>query len=260
MMKPENPDYSQFAEQQQAQMLKLVTKGFYNELINYGVGKSEIVTIASHLLDQLLEQQSSPAKPSQYYNRYFTIDTIRNEWPDRKQLRVDEVSIEPLPKSWLSQVAAWLASPATRALFVAAFPDSAEELGRYFEDPNREYFGIRYRGDPVGIIGAENIDRPSARLEMRKLVGGTDLRGKGIGKRATFAFLYYVFMIQNFDKVYIHSTDINIRNLNLNSQFGFQLEGIFMKEIRTEAGRQDVVRMGLMRPSWMQIFTPRKTS
>ena len=41
-------------KKQRDQMLKLVSKGFYNELMNYGVRKDEILQVASHLLDNLL--------------------------------------------------------------------------------------------------------------------------------------------------------------------------------------------------------------
>jgi RimJ/RimL family protein N-acetyltransferase len=246
--------YDEVIRRQQEQMLRLVTKGFYNELINYGVKKPDILTIASHLLDNVMQQEDQFHKPAQYYNRYFTTATLRDEWRDGQRLSVEDVGLAPLTPSLFGQVAAWLAAPGVRSSFITPFPEKEDELVPYFQDPARFYFHIAYRGQPVGIIGAENIDTRAARLEMRKLVGKSDLRGKGIGKRATFAFLYYVFMIQRFAKVYIHSTDINIRNLNLNSQFGFQLEGVFLQEIQADKRRQDMVRMGLMRPRWLEIF------
>jgi RimJ/RimL family protein N-acetyltransferase len=91
---------------------------------------------------------------------------------------------------------------------------------------------------------------------MKKLVGESGLQGKGIGKRATFGFLYYAFIIRNLNKVYIHSRDINIRNINLNSRFGFELEGAFLDDITVGDKRQDVVRMALFKPLWLQIFSP----
>jgi hypothetical protein len=50
------------AKKQRDQMLKLVSKGFYNELINYGVRKEEVLRVASHLLDNLLAQKQGPAQ------------------------------------------------------------------------------------------------------------------------------------------------------------------------------------------------------
>src|ERR1700738_3505495 len=49
-------------KKQRERMLKLVSKGFYNELINYGVRKAEIVSVASNLLGNLLGEEKKPAK------------------------------------------------------------------------------------------------------------------------------------------------------------------------------------------------------
>jgi hypothetical protein len=48
-------------KKQREQMLKLVSNGFYNELINY-VGKNEVLRVASHLLDNVLAQETNPPK------------------------------------------------------------------------------------------------------------------------------------------------------------------------------------------------------
>ncbi len=90
---------------------------------------------------------------------------------------------------------------------------------------------------------------------MRKLVGDAAMRGKGIGKRATFLFLYESFVIRKFRKVYLHSLDINIRNLNLNRKFGFELEGLFLEEARIQDKWRDVIRMALSAPVWLELFS-----
>jgi diamine N-acetyltransferase len=110
-------------------------------------------------------------------------------------------------------------------------------------------------GRLVGIIGCENLDRASGKTEMRKLVGDPELRGRGIGKRATFGFLYYAFMVLDLHKVYMHSRDINVRNINLNSGFGFELEGVFLEDVPTPDGRRaDLIRMALLKPLWLAVF------
>src|SRR6266568_8342970 len=78
-------DEKMVVKQRRDQMLKLVTKGFYNELINYGVQKDEILRVASHLLDNLMAQQKKPGDAIQYYNRIFTLETVKDEWKQREQ-------------------------------------------------------------------------------------------------------------------------------------------------------------------------------
>ena len=241
--------------QQRDQMLKLVAKGFYKELTNYGVQKDEILRVASHLLDNLMVQGTKPGTDVQYYNQIFTLATVTDEWSQRKQLAIQHVTLRPLQLAVIPKVVEWLKVPAIRESFVPAFPEKEADLQKYFTHPTREYFGVYFGDQPGGIVGGENIDRVAGKLEMKKLVGESGLQGKGIGKRATFGFLYYAFMILNANKVYIHSRDINMSNLNLNSRFGFELEGIFFEDLKVGDQRQDVVRMALFKSLWVQIFS-----
>jgi RimJ/RimL family protein N-acetyltransferase len=218
------------------------------------VRKHEIIQVASHLLDNLLAKEKKPVEGVEYYNGVFTLASVRDEWADCKQLAVQHVTLRPLQLPDVSKVSVWLKVPAVRASFVPKFPEKQSELRNYFADPAREYFGIDYDGQLVGIVGGENIDVTAGKLEMKKLVGESGLQGKGIGKRATFGFLYYAFMIRNLNKVYIHSRDINMRNINLNSRFGFELEGVFLNDILVGDKHQDVLRMALFKPLWLQIF------
>jgi RimJ/RimL family protein N-acetyltransferase len=251
----EQSDKEMAGKKQRDQMLKLVSKGFYNELINYGVRKEEVLRVASHLLDNLLAQEKKPAQGVEYYNRIFTVPSVKDEWADRKQLVIQHVTLRPLQLPVISKIAAWLKVPTVRESFVPAFPENENDLRNYFMHPTREYFAAYYNEQPVGIVGGENIDVTAGKLEMKKLVGESGLQGKGIGKRATFGFLYYTFMIRNLNKVYIHSRDINIRNINLNSRFGFELEGVFLDDITVGGKHQDILRMALFKPLWLQIFS-----
>lgn len=242
------------ARRQREQMLKLVTKAFYNELTNYGVRSGEIVRVASHLLDNLMQRHHPLGEDVEYYNRIFTLLDVEDAWDERRVLTVQGVSLRPLEAGLVSEVWEWLGSAQVRDSFMPRFPANRADLQAYFATRAREYFGIYYSGQPVGIIGAESYDADAAKLEMRKLIGKPGLRGKGIGKRATFAFLYYAFMRLNVNKVYIHSADVNIRNIGLNSRFGFEVEGVFQDEFRVGAKRQHVVRMALFRSLWLEIF------
>lgn len=255
MATPSDEESSATMRQYHEQMLKLVAKGFYNELINYGVNEAEVLTVAGHLLDNVMDKRGPASKKLEYYNTLFSIKDVRDEWAAAQRLAVQHLTLSPLDLKEIPQILAWLREPAIRESFYPRFPDSKEELTRYFQSPTREYFLIFHQRHLAGIIGAENIDAESGRLEMRKLVGDPQMHGKGIGKRATFLFLYYVFMIRKFTKVYLHSLDINIRNLNLNGKFGFELEGVFLEEVVVRDKRRDVVRMALTAPVWTALFS-----
>jgi len=250
------PEQAVDTELQQKMMLKLITKGFYRELINYGITKQGVVSVSSFLLEYLLRDLKNPGANNgdEYYNRQFTIGSVRNGLQNGEGLGLQDVRITALRPALCEQVAAWLSDPEIRDNFVPAFPGSAKDLEQYFAQPGREYFTIIYNEEPVGMIGADSVDKGSRKLEMKKLIGNKGLQGRGIGKTATFLFLYYAFVVMNYDKVFIHSGDANIRNIILNSKFGFELEGIFFSDVMVGTSKRDVVRMGLLRSRWVEIF------
>jgi len=236
------------------QMLRVVARGFYRELIKYGVREPEIVTVAAHLLDNVVLKSPPASKQVEKYNELFTIRDIRDRWIEAREISLHDVSLAPLRVEQLGQLAGWLENPAIKSSFHPRFPETTPGLTAHFQAQGQEYFAIRHRQDFVGIIGAENIDLRSGKLEMKKLVGDPAMRGKGIGKRATFLFLYHMFVIRKFYKVYLHTLDINIRNLNLNGNLGFSLEGVFFDDVSIDGARQDVLRMALTEPSWKKLF------
>lgn len=252
-MKREEP--LEVTRKRHAQMLKLVARSFYRELINYGVNGAEVVSVATHLLDNVMQPDIPSRTERESHSHLFTIRDVQDQWGAAKRLELGEVSLRLMSPELVPQVARWLKSAEIRESFYPAFPESEQALVRYFQAANRDYFSIFHREVPVGIIGAEAIDAESAKLEMRKLIGDPAMHGKGIGKRATFLFLYHVFLLRNFEKVYVHSMDTNIRNLNLNGKFGFELEGVFLQDVLIQNHRRDVVRMALVRPVWLELFS-----
>src|SRR4030095_7812648 len=166
----EQTDKAIAGKKQRDQMLKLVAKSFYNELTNYGVREQEIIHMASHLLDNLMAKEKKPAEGVQYYNGLFTLASVRDEWADCKQLAVQHVTLRQLQPLDVSKVSTWLKVPAVRVSFVREFPTKQSELRNYFADPTREYFGIHYDGQLVGIVGGETVGLTAGKLEMKKLV------------------------------------------------------------------------------------------
>lgn len=240
--------------QRREQMLRLVAKGFYKELINYGVEQKEVLQVASHLLDNLMDGgQAAEDRPTNH-DTSLKLSGVSDGWREGQVITVDDVQLRPLGLEQVPLVLRWLEDPAIRGCFVTPLPETVDGLAAYFSDRHQDYLQIVYGGESVGFIGGENIDTSCGRLEMKKCVGRSDLRGRGIGKKATFGFLYYAFILLGLHKVYIYSRDINMRNINLNSRLGFEVEGIFLEELVVDERRQDVVRMALLKPVWEQLF------
>src|SRR5678815_1113730 len=87
------------------QMLKLVARSFYHELVNYGVNQAEVLSVAGHLLDNVMQPGGAPGNDADGHNRLFTIHDVRDEWAAAQHLSVHDVTISPLGLGFLSQVA-----------------------------------------------------------------------------------------------------------------------------------------------------------
>lgn len=249
-------NYSDLQKEKQNQILKLVTKSFYKELSSYGVDTADIVKVSVNLLDYVTNKEEGDESGG-YYNKLFSKNAVHNRWAIKNSLTLDNVSIKPLLVNQIPQVCQWLNTAEISQTFIRFMPREKKQLQSYLLDhTDRMYFAIFVDEKHfVGIIGAEGMDEIFRKLEMKKFVGDKNFQGKGVGKAATFLFLYYAFIIQNFNKVYIHSLDTNIKNINLNSKFGFDLEGILYEEAHVGGVYKDVLRMGLLKAEWDTIFS-----
>jgi len=257
-MSVQNNGVEEINRLKQKQMLQIVSSSFYKELMRYGVDKSGIVSVSMNLLDFITEKNKpnlplNEIDPALYYN--FDIKNVGNMWEQKSSLFIDDVTITALDKKDIEAVTGWLHAPQIENMLLRSFPVETAKLKQDIVDnPSRKYFSICHQNEMIGIIGADMIDEKASKLEMKKLIGKSAYRGKGIGKKATFLFLYYAFEILNINKVFIHSQDTNINNININSRFGFGLEGILYKEVRVDGEFRDILRMSLLRSRWKELF------
>ncbi len=255
-MAKENPTSAELEKIKLKQILKLVTHSFYKELVNYGVDATDIIAVSTQLLDHVLKKDT-PEGNNGSYRENFKIGDIRDRWEREQKLILKDVHIEPLHNGEVIEtVSHWLKEREVSQTFIRFFPKEVGPLRDYLlNSPTRKYFAVKYLKEHlVGIIGAENIDESNKKLEMKKFIGASEFRNRGIGKLSTFLFLYYVFNRLDFNKIYIHSLDTNIKNINLNSKFGFELEGILYSEVWLDGKPRDVLRMGLLKSKWQNLF------
>ncbi len=247
--------YSEINKLKQKQMLKIVSSSFYRELVKYGVNHSDIVSVSMNLLDFVTENKSPKMdQPVSIFD--YHMEDICDNWSSEKSLSLESVSLKPLRVQDIEQVVFWLKAKELKGTFIDFLPKENLMLENYLlKSDDRFFFGTYHNDKLIGIIGAERIDNQFKKLEMKKFIGEKSFRGRGIGKFSTFLFLYYAFNILKFNKVFIHSLDTNIKNINLNSHFGFNLEGLLFNEVSLEGEFHDVIRMGLLKEKWQNLFT-----
>ena len=98
---------------------------------------------------------------------------------------------------------------------------------------------------PVGCVAFLDYDRTQQKAELRKLIGVPEMRGLGYAKRATRLWINYGVTELGLQKIYLNTLSNNIRNIRINEELGFSVEGILRNEVFLEGKHHDIIRMGL---------------
>lgn len=98
---------------------------------------------------------------------------------------------------------------------------------------------------PIGVMAFLDYDSIQGKAELRKLIGDPNMRGQGLGKEATKLWIRYGAAGLGLKKIYLNTLNTNIRNIKLNEELGFRVEGILRNETFFDGEYHDVLRMGL---------------
>lgn len=120
-------------------------------------------------------------------------------------------------------------------------------LEKLIED-DRNILGLITLKDstPIGLMGYLDFDEESRKAEIRKLIGNAEYREKGFAKEATILWIRFGINNLKLKKIYLNTIENNIRNVTLNKELGFQVEGILRKECCVDDQYHDILRMGLI--------------
>ena len=100
-------------------------------------------------------------------------------------------------------------------------------------------------GSPIGAVAFLDLDLEQRRAELRKLIGESDARGKGLAEEATMLWIKYGCEVLGLEKFYVSTLQTHLRNIQLNESIGFSVEGILQNDVLVGDQRHDVLRMGL---------------
>ena len=89
-------------------------------------------------------------------------------------------------------------------------------------------------------------DFEQKKAELRKLIGNPAFRSKGYGKEATKLWIQYGISNLGLRKIYLNTLQTNVRNIRLNQELGFKVEGILRNECSIDGKLYDLLRMGLI--------------
>jgi len=219
--------------------VETISKTILDETAKWGFKPSDYMSLVNGLLDMSLTK--SPQ------------DELKEKTEEKsKRRKLDfplhgkQIQVRLFDKNTDNKlVQDWLKDEAGRWFLLSRSSSSGKTLLQLLED-ERNIFGIISLSDstPIGLMGFLNYDQNNHKAEMRKLIGEEIHRGKGYAKEATMLWIQYGINNLGLKKIYLNTIENNIRNLTLNKELGFQIEGILRKEFIINNEYFDVIRMG----------------
>jgi RimJ/RimL family protein N-acetyltransferase len=220
--------------------LETLARNFFKETANYGFKKVDYVRFVNMLLElSINHQEDAKEKGSRKQNRQ--LQSIRLPLKGKRiQIRDYE------PKKDKSHFERWLKDEYGRYFLLSCTTAKKLKLEQLLRTKSN-IMGVIIlpENQPIGAVAYLNHDPTQHKAELRKLIGEPHMRRMGLAKEATALWVLYGLSTLNLKKIYLNTLDTNMRNIRLNEELGFKVEGILHKEVLIDGEYRDVLRMGL---------------
>lgn len=218
-----------------------VAKSIVNEASKFGFKQADYIKLVNALVDLSLAKkplvESNIATQNEPSVKIQDLPISNNNLSIRRFNRVSDYDI----------VNKWLEDSFGGWFLLSRSYTRDRTLDELIED-DRNVIGVIELSDsqPIGLMGYLDVDNNHHRAEMRKLIGEQEHRGKGFAKQATKLWINYGISALGLKKIYLNTIENNIRNVTINKELGFQIEGVLRKECFFEGKYYDLLRMGLI--------------
>jgi len=229
--------------------IEALSRSFFKEAARYGFGHIDYVRFVNQVLDLAMKNgagvASSDATPSS--------ETVQAA-PEPKRseaaelpLRGERIVVRAFdPDHDLTVFDRWLADPIGRHFLLSRSTSRRLDIRDVIGSENCILGTITLPDStPVGAVAFLEYDRGQRKAELRKLIGESTQRGKGLAKEASALWIRYGLEVLGLRKIYLSTLETDLRNIRLNEDLGFRVEGVLRNEVLIDGTYRDVLRMGL---------------
>jgi RimJ/RimL family protein N-acetyltransferase len=218
-----------------------ITHSIISEIAKWQLKPADYITLVNALMDQSLNKTSEIKNES---SSKIVVKKTELKLPligEHIQIKIfNKLNDVQIVKRWLDdEIGRW---------FLLSRSYTRDTTLNQLIDDERNILGIITVNDshPIGLMGYLDHDITHGKAEMRKLIGEKEYREKGFAKEATQLWINYGISNLNLKKIYVNTIENNIRNVTLNKELGFQIEGILRKECLVDNKYYDLLRMALI--------------
>lgn len=221
-------------------LTETVLNNTINELKKLNLSPKDYVNLANALLDIAINGHKTPQVEEEVN---YSIDK-KIDFP----ITYEDITISKFDnkkhKKFLEE---WTNNEFGKEFLLSRIDNVERSLDELIND-KANIFGIIETQDkvPIGVLGYLHHDKLNNKAELRKLIGNRDYSGKGFGKKATKAWVTFGLNKLKLRKIFIYTFDTNLRNIRINRELGFNLEGVFKAENLDKDTPKDILRMALI--------------
>jgi RimJ/RimL family protein N-acetyltransferase len=222
--------------------VELLARSLYRETAEYGFQQIDYLRFVNMLLD-MSAHPSAPEANGAAPTAFFDVSE-----PVELPLKDRDICVRAFDrKRDTCLLEGWLKDEEGRYFLLSRTTAKRENLDDILAD-GRNTLGMitLVDGTPIGALAYLDYDRVQRKAELRKMIGELAYRGRGYAKKATELWIRYGIGNLKLRKIYLSTLDTNVRNIRLNEDLGFKVEGILRDECFFDGGYHDVLRMGLV--------------
>ncbi len=230
--------------------IEAVCRAFYKESTSYGFAQLDYVKFVNRLLDMAMTRDG-PKEQAQTVDGEGDrpVDWSATGQPVQLPVHGEQVVVRKFEAEQdLPLFDRWLADELGRYFLLSRTTSERVDI-RQVARSERTVIGIITlpNGAPIGSVAFLDLDPVQRKAELRKLIGEPAQRRKGLAKEASQLWIRYGLEALGLRKIYLNTLDTHIRNIKLNEELGFSVEGVLRNEVLIDGKYHDVLRMGLWR-------------
>jgi len=224
--------------------IETLARSFFKESSGYGFKQVDYLRFVNNLLDIAMHKKNGIKKQ----------EIIQEALYDEEGTEVIRLPLcgqrlfirKPAPLDDKALFEKWIAEKNGRYFLLSRITAQSLTVDQILYD-EKNITGIitLQNGISIGAVAFLNFDANQHKAELRKIIGEPEYREKGYAKEATILWLKYGFKALGLKKIYLNTLNTNIRNIKLNEELGFKVEGILRNEVLIDEQYHDVLRMGL---------------
>ncbi|MBN1481468.1 N-acetyltransferase [candidate division KSB1 bacterium] len=223
--------------------LEALARGFFKESVNYGFKKIDYLRFVNVLLDMAMSNSKTLEENGHFIDPVQIDDKIE---ADGLPLVSDRLVIRGYKSKDKKVLQNWLQDEAGRHFLLSRTTAQTVHIDKFVSDKSCIIGIITLPDDrPIGAVAYCDYNKRQFRAELRKLIGDPSKREMGYAKEATHMWIQYGIKTLGLKKIYLSTLNSNIRNIKLNEELGFQVEGILRNEVYFDNNFHDVLRMGM---------------